>query len=70
MSNPFTEIIEKTGKKGYQLLENELKGIVADPTFYSLIDERGIPNKTQWDTVLKVAQALGYEIVFQEVSNE
>ena len=69
MSNPFTEIIKSTGRKGYQLLDSELKGIVSHPTFYTLVDEEGIPDKTQWETVQKVAQALGYEIVFQKVSN-
>lgn len=66
MSNPFTEIIERTGKTKTDLLEAELKGIVSHPTFYNLADEDGIPDKAQWETVQKVAQALGYEIVFQK----
>lgn len=67
MSNPFTEIIERTGKTKTDLLEAELKGIVSHPTFYSLVDKEGIPDKTQWETVLRVAQALGYWVIFKEI---
>ena len=70
MNNPFQGMITATGKKAYQVLEDELKDIeLSNATFYNLIDERGIPKKTHWDTVKKVAKALGYEIIFQKVSN-
>lgn len=69
MKNPFTDIIENTGKTKSDLLEDELLGIVTGTTFYGLLDERGIPSKTQWETIQKVAGALGYEVVFQRISN-
>jgi len=65
MSNPFLQMVNETGKRPYQLLESELKGVIADATFYSLVNsEDKIPDKTQWLTISKVAEALGYKIEF------
>ena len=64
MKNPFIGMIENIKKPVYKILEDELDGIVSNTTFYHLLDENGIPAKTQWQTIENVAKALGYKIEF------
>jgi hypothetical protein len=64
MDNPFIGMIGSINKPAYKILEEDLAGIVSNSTFYNLLDESGIPAKTQWQTVESVARALGYRVVF------
>lgn len=68
--NPIKDIVSKTNKPASTILEDELKGIVSNTTFYNLIDERGIPSKAQFGTINRVVKALGYRVVFQKVSDD
>lgn len=70
MNNPIKKIVEDLEGAATGILEGKLKGIISNATFYSLLDERGIPPKTQWNTVERVAQALGYKIVLQKVDEK
>lgn len=67
MSNPFIKMLGN--RPAYKVLEDELKGVVSNTTLYNLLDEGGIPAKTQWETVVKVSEALGYRIDFVKNDN-
>lgn len=69
MRNPFIGMIGGINKPVYKILEDELNGIVSNTTFYNLLDEHGIPPKTQWQTIESVAKALGYKVVFERIDN-
>lgn len=69
MSNPITDIVSELGPTPHKVLKEKLDGVVSNATFYKLLDEDGIPDKTQWETIVKVTSALGYKVTFQKEGN-
>jgi hypothetical protein len=66
MSNPIKQIVNEAGNTPHQVLTTNLAGVVSNTTFYNLIDNDGIPGKTRWETIVKVANALGYKVIFEK----
>lgn len=63
--NPIKDILVKKGITPSHMLK-KLEGVISPKTFYNVISPQGIPDKSQWGSIKKLVNALGYKIVFVE----